>query len=101
MKQQKLWSLILGPFLVMALGSSSWAQAPSKKSGVPSHHKTTTKTSKKNLQKSINFNDRVVNGKYQTPGDGLVEVENEKSVFNLISIPSNFNDRREKERRRD
>lgn len=56
---------------------------------------------KKALQKSLSFNDRVVKGKHQVPGEGLVTVENEKPVFNLLSIRSDFNDRREEERQRD
>lgn len=55
----------------------------------------------KNVQKSISFNDHIVRGKHQVPGEGLVAIENEKTVFNLLSIRSDFNDRREKERQRD
>lgn len=57
--------------------------------------------SKKNLSHKLSFNDRMVNGKHQVPGEGLVTVENEKPVFNLLSIRSDFKDRREKEKQRE
>lgn len=55
----------------------------------------------KALQKTLTFNDRIVRGKHQVPGEGSVTVENEKTVFNLISIRSDFNDRRNEEKQRD
>jgi hypothetical protein len=55
----------------------------------------------KNLKKEMHFGDQLVNGKFQLPGDSAVEVENEKPVFNLLQIRSDFNDRRLKETTRD
>lgn len=55
----------------------------------------------KNLKKEMHFSDQLVNGKFQLPGDSAVEVENEKPVFNLLQIRSDFNDRRLKETTRD
>lgn len=55
----------------------------------------------KKLEKSLSFSDRVVNGKHQVPGEGIVTVEDEKPTFNLLSIRSDFKDRREKEQQRD
>lgn len=63
--------------------------------------KKTHKKESRKLEKNIFFNDRVVKGKHQVPGEGTVTVENEKPVFNLLSVRSDFNDRREKERQRD
>jgi hypothetical protein len=62
---------------------------------------TTKKTKKQKLEKNMSFNDRVVKGKHQVPGEGIVTIENEKPVFNLLSVRSDFSDRREKERQRD
>ena len=55
----------------------------------------------KKLEKSLSFNDRLVNGKHQIPGEGIITVEDEKPTFNLLSIRSDFKDRREKEQQRD
>jgi hypothetical protein len=55
----------------------------------------------RNLRNEMNFRDQLVNGKFQIPGDSAIEVENEKPVFNLLQIRSDFNDRRLKESTRD
>jgi len=57
--------------------------------------------SKSTLEKKMIFSDQMVRGKYQVPGEGLVTVENEKPLLNLISIRSDFKDRRVKEMQRD
>ncbi len=59
------------------------------------------KNEQKKLEKNLSFNDRMVNGKHQVPGEGLVTVENEKPVFNLLSIRKDFRDRRAKEGQRE
>lgn len=56
---------------------------------------------KKNLHTEMKFRDQLVNGKFQLPGDSSVEVENEKPVFNLLQIRTDFKDRRLKETTRD
>jgi len=59
------------------------------------------KISSKSLEQKMIFNDRLVNGKHQVPGAGVVTVENEKPLLNLISIRTDFKDRRAKELQRD
>lgn len=63
--------------------------------------RNTKKKTNKKLEKSLSFNDRLVNGKHQIPGEGIITVEDEKPTFNLLSIRSDFKDRREKEKQRD
>lgn len=63
--------------------------------------KQNQKLSSKSLEQKMVFNDRLVNGKHQVPGAGIVTVENEKSLLNLISIRTDFKDRRAKELQRD
>ncbi|MEY4616455.1 MAG: hypothetical protein RJB66_1415 [Pseudomonadota bacterium] len=114
------WFLLLSLTVQLALTSFSWAKPHpqnvttkevgskrdnSLKSGISksaaARHFKTRDGEKTKLQKSIHFNNRVVRGKHQVPGDGSVTVENEKSIFNLISIRTDFNDRRNEEKQRD
>lgn len=91
------WILVVTLVMVAALQS----EAKTKKHSTPKKAKATAKADTRKLEKNIFFSDRIVKGKHQVPGEGLVTVENEKPVFNLLSIRSEFNDRREKERQRD
>ena len=109
------WLIVLN--LIFSISLSSYAKVDKTSAGKSKSAVTTTtkkakaksskiakkspKPSGKPLQKSISFSDRVVKGKRQVPGEGLVTVENEKPVFNLLSVRSDFNDRRELERQRD
>ena len=45
------------------------------------------------ISKDIRFDEHLVNGKYQIPGEGLVTVENEKQLINVLSIRNDFADR--------
>jgi hypothetical protein len=77
------------------------AQPKSTKSPTVQKSKKAKKAQGNNLQKTLTFNEHLVRGKHQVPGEGLVTVENEKPVFNLLSIRTDFKDRRDKERKRD
>jgi hypothetical protein len=79
-------------FIFPSLGFATVKQPANKK---------LTKPAGRKLEKNISFNDRVVNGKHQVPGEGLITVENEKPLINLLSLRSDFKDRRDKERQRD
>lgn len=63
--------------------------------------KKATPPPKARLETTLKLSDQIINGKFQTPGEGTVVVEDEKGVFNLLSIRMNFNDRRKKELQRD
>ncbi len=62
---------------------------------------TSVKTKKAPVEKKLVFSDRLVKGKHQVPGEGLVTVENEKPILNLLTLRTDFKDRREKEKLRD
>lgn len=82
-------------FFAVMLVLSSWdASAQNKKP------KNSVKPKKK-LETSLKLSEQIISGKFQTPGEGTVVVEDEKAVFNLLSVRANFNDRRKKERQRD
>lgn len=81
------WFMII---LLAVLGIQPLAEAKVKSKSV----------SAKKLEKNMSFNDRLVKGKHQIPGEGIVTVENEKPLINFLSIRSDFKDRREKERLR-
>ncbi len=55
--------------------------------------KTKNKNSTPSLSTSINFNDQMVGGKYQSPFEALTIVEDEKSIDDLIGVRKNFQDR--------
>ncbi len=73
---------------------SSTKKNPSSLKGIKSQPES------KPLEQKMIFNDQMVGGKYQVPGEGLVTVENEKPLLNLISIRTDFKDRRAKEMQR-
>jgi hypothetical protein len=87
--------------ILMTLSLAMSFQVEGKAKKTKGHLNQKAQATSKKLEKNISFSDRLVNGKHQVPGEGLVTVENEKPVFNLITIRSNFSDRREKERQRD
>lgn len=65
------------------------------------HSTVISSATNKKVEQKLSFNDRMVQGKHQVPGEGIVTVENEKPVFNLLTIRNDFRDRREKEKLRD
>ncbi len=91
------WILVITLVMVTAL----LGEAKSKKHSAKKTTKPVANADSRKLEKSIFFSDRMVKGKHQVPGEGIVTVENEKPVFNLLSIRSDFTNRREKERQRD
>jgi hypothetical protein len=68
--------------MICALGSVSMASAIVKK----------PKTKSK-LSTEVDFNDRVVGGKYQYSTEAVTTVENEKIIDDLIGVRKNFDDR--------
>jgi hypothetical protein len=86
------FSIFLNQFFLM---SESFATSSKKSEKIKNNEKS------KSLKKEMHFSDQLVNGKFQIPGDNAVEVENEKPVFNLLQIRTDFNDRRLNETTRD
>lgn len=62
----------------------------------PNKSKTTNKNSSSQLSTDIKFDGHQVGGKIQAPFEALAEVENEKSIDQLIQVRQNFDDRRTK-----
>lgn len=48
------------------------------------------------LQTDINFNDSILRGRYQTPDEATVKVENEKALDDLLTVRTDFKDRLKK-----
>lgn len=46
-----------------------------------------------NLQTDISFSDNTLHGRYQTPDEASVKVENEKVLGDLLAVRTNFKDR--------
>ena len=62
----------------------------------PCYAKTKTRAEEQlgvKLGTSFKFDPLSVNGKYQSPTEGLVVVENEKLIGDILDYRSNFNDR--------
>lgn len=51
------------------------------------------KEKKKSLSTNVNFDDRLVGGKYQYSTEAITKVENDKSLDDLIGVRKNFEDR--------
>lgn len=45
------------------------------------------------LQTDVKFDDSVLHGKYQSPGEALMKVENEKGLNDLLGVRKHFKDR--------
>ncbi len=54
---------------------------------------TTHKEKKKSLSTNVNFDDRLVGGKYQYSTEAITKVENDKALDDLIGVRKNFEDR--------
>jgi hypothetical protein len=48
------------------------------------------------LSTDISFNDSTLHGRYQTPDEASVKVENEKVLRDLLAVRTNFKDRLQK-----
>tara|TARA_Y100000817_G_scaffold277702_1_gene240004 strand:- start:782 stop:1030 length:249 start_codon:yes stop_codon:yes gene_type:complete len=63
--------------------------------------KIKTPKNKSNLSTDMRFNGLNVNGRYNTPGETAIVIEEEKKLNSLISIRKHFRDRITEEMRRD
>ena len=94
--------LLLVQILAITLGLNAYAQAKSVKS---SKHKAVTKnvTSQRKdgqLGTSFSFDAASVRGKYQTAGQGIAMVEDEKVLDDLLGLRKSFKDREAQEKSR-
>ncbi|MEZ4872067.1 MAG: hypothetical protein R2827_07450 [Bdellovibrionales bacterium] len=76
-------------FLIVLCSFGVAFAAPSKNSQKPE------------LSTEMNFNGLNINGKYNSPGETSIVVEEEKSLNNLISIRKQFKDRITEEMKRE
>jgi uncharacterized protein YdeI (BOF family) len=62
--------------------------------GYVSHADT---VAKKHLNTSFDFEDQIVQGKYQYPDEAVTTVENEKELKDLLEVRKDFKDRMKQE----
>ncbi len=79
-------------FLFLILVLSSVAMAKTKK--------VTKKDEKSQVGTNFSFEGAMVRGKYQTSGEGVARVEDEKILDDLLGVRKNFNDRRQMDQSR-
>jgi hypothetical protein len=94
--------ILLLQILALTLGLNVYAQAKSTKSG---HKKTVTKNvtpkaTDGQLGTSFSFDAASVRGKYQTAGQGIAMVEDEKVLDDLLGLRRSFKDREAQEQLR-
>lgn len=84
--------------VAICLASSGVALA-----GVARQHKlraTKQARQSESLSRDIRFGDSSVYGKYQYAGEGTAEVENEKTLDDLLGVRTHFKDRLQQEMKR-
>lgn len=74
--------------LVFCLLSGSFVAVASNAKSIAS-----SKKAKSTLSTDVNFNDHLINGKYQASTESMTTVENEKSLQDLLGFRSHFKDR--------
>lgn len=89
---------LLVQILVISLGLNAWAQAKTSqirnKSPKPAMTKKGTPSHKQSqLGTSFSFDTASVRGKYQTAGQGIAIVEDEKVLEDLLGLRRSFKDR--------
>ncbi|MCC6278664.1 MAG: hypothetical protein IT289_12180 [Oligoflexia bacterium] len=77
--------------LVIAL-SGQWALAKSPTKASERSPVTKVKRNEK-FKTELDFSDRAVKGQFQQPSSGVVTVENEKAIDDLLGIRKHFKDR--------
>ena len=97
--------ILLIQILALTLGMNVYAQAKSKSGQQNRQHKTVTKnvTPKPKdgqLGTSFSFDAASVRGKYQTAGQGIAMVEDEKVLDDLLGLRRSFKDREAQEQTR-
>jgi len=85
-KQLKIFSVVTVLTAITLVAFGSMAFGAQKKQA----HK------RDNLSTDINFDGRLVKGKYQSSSESITTVENEKNLDDLIGVRKNFKDRNEK-----
>ncbi len=106
MKKLPTRILLLLQILTLTLGLNGYAQAKSTKNKSQiTRHKTVTKnvTPKAidgQLGTSFSFDAASVRGKYQTAGQGIAMVEDEKVLDDLLGLRRSFKDREAQEQLR-
>jgi hypothetical protein len=89
---------------VLTLGLNTWAQAKGQKALKSNPQKVTKKVSSKGqdsqLGTSFSFDAASVRGKYQTAGQGIALVEDEKVLDDLLGLRRSFRDRETQENSR-
>lgn len=105
MKTTKIPGLIIAILIAMTAMTAGQTQAATKKKSAKKARASKVASSKvkksqvasgANLQTDISFNDSTLHGRYQTPDEANVRVENEKVLRDLLAVRTNFKDRLKK-----
>ena len=84
----------VGALVMMALFTFGKIAVSSTVGTTPS---ATGTPEKRHLNTSFDFEDQIVQGKYQYPDEGVATVENEKNLKDLLEVRKDFKDRMKSE----
>jgi hypothetical protein len=85
------WALVASAFLFSFTTSAFFASKV--QAGTTA---SAAKSGSKKLSTNVNFDDMIVDGKYQYSNEALTTVENEKDLDDLLGVRLHFKDRLEK-----